>query len=198
MIIFTVVILAVSVQKMMLYVNKYGFTYLRIFVLFTLATEALLIIPTIMYIVKEKMNLFYSYLAIIIIMYTLLNVVNVDKFIAKQNIDLYFKTGKIDFDYLKDLESEDAKIEIKRLLNNEKNTENLNVDVNNYLYKIEKDIKKDLEKNKFTWQSFNFARNRMRKEIEGLNLEHQSYNYKKNKYNYDDNYSYDIDEDFNI
>ena len=38
----------------------------------------------------------------------------------------------------------------------------------------------------------------MRKEIEGLNLEHQSYNYKKNKYNYDDNYSYDIDEDFNM
>ena len=60
------------------------------------------------------------------------------------------------------------------------------------------DIKRDVEKNKFTWQSFNFARNRMRKEIEGLNLEHQSYNYKKNKYNYDDNYSYDIDEDFNI
>ena len=198
MIIFTVVILAVSVQKMMLYVNRYGFTYLRIFVLFTLATEALLIIPTIMYIVKEKMNLFYSYLAIIIIMYILLNVVNVDKFIAKQNIDLYFKTGKIDLDYLKDLKSADAKIEIKRLLNNEKNTENLNVEVNNYLYKVENDIKRDIEKNKFTWQSFNFARNRMRKEIEGLNLEHQSYNYKKNKYNYDDNYSYDIDEDFNI
>ena len=127
------------------------------------------------------MNLFYSYLAIIIIMYTLLNVVNVDKFIAKQNIDLYFKTGKIDLDYLKDLKSADAKIEIKRILNNEKNTENLNVDVNNYLYKVENDIKRDVEKNKFTWQSFNFARNRMRKEIEGLNLEHQSYNYKKNK-----------------
>ena len=46
--------------------------------------------------------------------YTTLNYVNVDAIIARKNIDRYFKTDKIDLDYLQEL-SYDAIPELTRL-----------------------------------------------------------------------------------
>ena len=182
MLIFTIVLIIVSFQKMRLYVEKYGYTYLRILVFFTLATEAILAIPTAIYIIKKKVNLFYTYFTIIITMYIIMNFININKLIAKKNVDLYFETGKFDFYYLKKLDSTDSALEMKRLLNKIENDESLNNRVNNYLY----DVKKDLEKEKITWQSFNFSKSKAKKEFDKLNLEYKNpYNKNRYRYNYD-------------
>ena len=186
MVIFTIILIIVSFSKMNMYQEKYGYTRLRLFVYTALVTEGLLIIPTILYILKEKINLFYSYLGIILTMYVVVNFVNIDKMIAKRNVDLYFETGKIDFEYLEDLKSADVIPDIKRLLNNTIDDEELTRNVNNYLYNQKTDIKKTE-----TWQSYNISINRAAKELESLDLEYMKKEYKNTyDYNYYDNYNY--------
>lgn len=183
MVVFTIVLIIVSFRKMNMYEVKYGYTRLRLFVYVALITESLLIIPTIVYILKEKINLFYSYLGIILTMYVIVNFMNVDKMIAKRNVDLYFETGKIDFIYLKKLESTDTIPDIKRLLNNTNDDEDLTRNVNNYLYNQKKDINK-----KDSWQSYNISINKAKKELDVIDLKYMKKEY-KSKLNYDYNYN---------
>lgn len=181
---FTIVILIVSLQRMKMYENNYGYTMLRLLVYFSLATEALLIIPTIIYIIKGKINLFKIYFAIIVVMYVIINFANLDKMIAKRNIDRYMETGKIDIEYIIDEIGTDGIVEIKRLYLEEKNKEDdeLYRKINNYLY----NEKNDLQRDKNTWQSFNISKYKARKALKDLDLEYKKYNYNR-KSNYWDN-----------
>ena len=169
--IFTIIILITSVLRMRLYEQEYGYTFLRLMVYFIQITELILIVPTIIYILKEKFKILNWYLVITIIMYTALNFVNLDYIIAKGNIDRYFASTEskreIDFSYLQKHTSTDAIPEIIRLL--EAEDKNLRTSVNNYLY--EKQL--ESESRKDTWQSFNISRNRAKKELEKLNLQYK-------------------------
>lgn len=100
MIIFTLIIIISSFVRMSLYQQNYGDTRLRVLVNFTLITEIILLIPTVIYIIKSKINLAKSYFIIIVTMYCIVNFVNIDNMIAKNNIDRYIETGKIDINYI--------------------------------------------------------------------------------------------------
>lgn len=130
MIICTLIIIVSSFMRMTLYQQKYGETRLRLLVDFTLITEVILLIPTIIYVIKSKINLMKTYSIIIIVMYCIINFVNIDYIIAKKNIDRYKETGKIDMEYLTyRLDSktiikqyyrlrEDFPTEVNRIINN--------------------------------------------------------------------------------
>ena len=62
--IFTIIILITSVLRMKLYEKEYGYTFLRLMVYWTQITELILIIPTIIYILKEKFQIFKYFLTI--------------------------------------------------------------------------------------------------------------------------------------
>lgn len=117
---FTIIILISSFYRMYLYEQEYGYTFLRLIVYFALATEAILIIPTILYILGMKINLPKIYFVVIIIMYIIINYINIDNVIAKKNIDKYLennnKNYEIDIQYLQTL-SIDAIPQLERLLN---------------------------------------------------------------------------------
>lgn len=97
---FTFVIIILSLVRMAMYQHQYGYTRLRVLVDFTLITEIILLIPTALYIIKEKINLGKSYFIIIVVMYCVVNFANIDRIIAKNNINLFISTGKLDFNYL--------------------------------------------------------------------------------------------------
>ena len=166
--VFTVVILITSIVRMNMYETAYGFTYLRIIVNIIQITELLLIIPTIIYIIKDKFNLIKWALIISLGVYIIANFVNIDYIIAKGNIDRYFKKGEerknIDLYYLEENTSTDALIEITRLL--ETKDEDLKIEVNNYLY----DKYMELMQDDVTFQNFNLSRKRAKEELEKLNL----------------------------
>lgn len=103
MVIFTLVIIISAFARMTLYQQNYGYTRLRVLVDLTLITEIILLIPTIIYILKNKINLMKTYFIIIVVMYCIVNFINVDKFIVKNNIDRYKETGHIDIEYLIDM-----------------------------------------------------------------------------------------------
>lgn len=124
--IFTVVMIVSSFLRMYLYEQEYGYTFLRLMVFFTLATEFILIIPTVIYIFNKKFKLLKSYIIIFSIVYVIVNFSNVDRTIARRNVNKYIadskinieaKKAEIDFYYLKKL-SVDAIPEIIRLYEN--------------------------------------------------------------------------------
>lgn len=159
--VFTLIILFSSFYRMYLYEQEYGYTFLRLMVYFALITEAILIIPTVIYILDFNINLTKTYFVIIIIMYIVVNYINIDNIIAKRNIDRYFEdnseTYELDMNYLQTL-SIDATKQIKRL----KDTTDKNI-LNQVEYYLN-NVKSETEN--ITWQSFNinkiFAMNELK------------------------------------
>ena len=122
LIIFTIVMIFSSFLRMYLYEQEYGYTFLRLVVYFILATELMLAVPTCVYVFNKKISLLKYYIVIFSVMLVLLNFTNVDRTIAKKNVDKYlmsanFDEKEIDFKYLKNL-SVDAIPEIARLYRN--------------------------------------------------------------------------------
>lgn len=146
---FTIVILISSFYRMFLYEQEYGYTFLRLMVYFALATELILIIPTIMYILDVKINLPKTYFVIIVLMYVFINYTNINSLIAKNNIDRYLSNSskyEIDIYYLQTL-GVDAYKEIERLINVEDTK--IRDEVEWYLKRIENEV------SDMNWQSFN-------------------------------------------
>lgn len=107
MVIFTLIIIISAFARMTLYQQNYGYTRLRILVDYTLITEIILLIPTIIYILKNKIDLIKTYFVIIITMYCLVNFINIDKIIMKNNFNRYKETGYIDLNYLMEMNNSD-------------------------------------------------------------------------------------------
>ena len=100
MVLLTLIIIISSFLRMYMYESAYGYTLLRLLVYITLITEGILLIPTLVYIFNRKINVLKPYMIIIISVYTIVSLLPIDYFIAKNNINRYNKTGKIDVYYL--------------------------------------------------------------------------------------------------
>ena len=119
MVIFTLVIIISAFARMTLYQQNYGYTRLRVLVDLTLITEIILLIPTVIYILENKINLIKTYFVIIVTMYCIVNFVNIDKFIVKNNINRYKETGNIDLNYLIEMNNTDLVEQLLELDNTE-------------------------------------------------------------------------------
>ena len=100
MILLTSVIIASSAIRMFMYEQAYGYTVLRLLVYVLLFTEALMLIPTVAYIINPKIKIMKQYIIIVTIIYSVINLISVDKIIAINNISRYYRNNKIDIDYL--------------------------------------------------------------------------------------------------
>lgn len=164
--VFTLIILFSSYYRMHLYESEYGYTFLRLIVYFSLITEAILIIPTVLYILDFNVNLTKTYFIVIIIMYLVVNYINIDKMIAKKNIDRYLNNeqeiDELDINYLTTL-SPDAVDEIRKLEN--VNDNEIKYEVNSYLI----DMKEQLEN--INYKNFNINRFIVKNELKDMNID---------------------------
>lgn len=135
MIVFTFAILIFSAIRMYFYESIFGYTLLRLLVYCSLATEAILLIPTIMYVLDKKIDLSKTYFGIVLTIYVLMNLSNLDNIIAKRNVDRYLQTGKIDMYYLEQEIGTDAVNQILRILEYD-NTEDVKKEAENYLNRL--------------------------------------------------------------
>lgn len=118
MIALTSVILLSSFIRMVLYEKTYGLTLLRVLVFCAQITEGILLIPTTLYVIDKKINLAKSYFLTIVTMYVILNFANINRIIAKVNVNMYLERKNIsgsDIYYLTQLGT-DAVPETVRLL----------------------------------------------------------------------------------
>ncbi|MCL2286901.1 MAG: DUF4173 domain-containing protein [Firmicutes bacterium] len=111
----TVVLLASSFYRMWLYGSDDGLTRMRLLVFGFLFFELIGLIITFFYIAKPKFNIVLVYFFVALSYYLLLNLVPIDRVIAREQINRYFATGHGGIHYAISL-SPDAAPEIARLL----------------------------------------------------------------------------------
>lgn len=107
-ILLTLVILASAFQRLKLYEDAYGYTRLRVISHVFTVWLAVLFVLLVLNLYRVYPHLFWLGSALAVLgFFATLNLINVDAFIADQNIERYHKTGKIDVEYLTTL-SDDA------------------------------------------------------------------------------------------
>lgn len=185
MVIFTLVLLGVAFVRMNFYQANYGYTVLRLLVYWAIITEAILMIPTVIYIIKEKGKLFQWYVILITVMYVILNFANIDSMIAKKNVDRYFETGKIDIYYLQTDIGGAAIPELERIYKTDESMLSIDPDwrqthqtVNNYLFRYPNLHLDEME----DWQSYNLTKWMAKERINKMNLSYQYDTYDNNRY----------------
>ena len=136
--ILTLIIIISSFLRMHMYEAMYGYTLLRLLVYVTLFTLIILLIPTTFYIFNSNVNILKYFMVIIITIYTFLTLSPVSYFITYKNIDRYYKTGKIDINYLENYNYDN----IPLLLNFYDDSNDYKKDLNSY-FKVMIHNKKD-------------------------------------------------------
>ena len=111
----TLVLLASSFYRMYLYCADDGLTRLRFLVFGFLIFEAVGLCITFFYIFRPKFSMIGVYAAIGLIYYVGLNLVPVDYFVAKSQVDMYLEGKRDEVEYVMTL-SQDAAPQIERLL----------------------------------------------------------------------------------
>lgn len=155
MIVFTYILLSLAFLRMRFYEITYGYTMLRLFVYIILLTEGIMLIPTIVYIWKRDLKLINIYFIIGVVVYTLINFINFDYVIARENINRYFEKGNLDITYLVYFLGVDASEEILKLQSDEQFSEEI------YQYKENLRIISDSYDN--SWMSYNIGREKIKK-----------------------------------
>lgn len=189
LIVFTIIIVISAAFRMHLYEQEYGYTYLRLFVYSILMTEILVLIPILARICGKKIDTFKSTIQIIIIMYVALNFINIDKIIARNNIDKYLadiENESIDYYYLKEITRTDSIEEQLRILN--KSEEGLSAEANEYLVNLKSSVRTNLrwyklqygKEYKPSFAEWNLSKSRVKSLLENVNLTDRSMNYENN------------------
>lgn len=111
----TIVLLASSFFRMWLYSSDDGLTRLRLLVFGFLLFETVGLFFTVFYIIRPKVQIVLVYIGLALIYYLLLNLVPIDRLVAKNQVDRYFMGQKTDIVYVTTLSS-DAAPEVLRLL----------------------------------------------------------------------------------
>jgi len=147
----TVVLLISSFYRMWLYNVDDGLTRLRFLVFGFLIFEAVGLLFTFAYIVRPKFNIIAVYACIALVYYLALNLVPMDRIIAKDQIDRYFETGRGGVSYVATL-SADAAPEVTRLL--ESGDDSVQLDAARYFHRIYYEIN---DGTPMRWQRWNLS-----------------------------------------
>jgi hypothetical protein len=156
------IIVASAHLRLDLYEEAYGFTTLRLWshlsILWLVAAFILLLIHIIRE--KDEKNLAFQLFISVLCFFAVINIINPDAFIARQNIQRFKDTGKLDKDYLSTL-SEDSTPEIAKSLNSP------NKDLQQAASDILAQQQRYLDNYRNHWQSANLAAHRAENIFQG-------------------------------
>lgn len=142
----TLVIIIAAASKMVMYMQNYGLTPMRIYTSWFMVLLGVLTLFTLIKMISPTFS-FYKFAAVgAISLYLMLNLANVDCLIAKYNINLYHQSGKLDTNVFYDL-SDSAIPEIAVL----KNDPNYGKQISDMIKNREFRIKN------MRWQDFSFS-----------------------------------------
>lgn len=179
LVIFTILIIISAAFRMHLYEKEYGYTYLRLFVYFILITESLVLLPILMKYIGKDIDVFKTSLKIIVAMYVILNFVNIDSIIAKNNINKYLEdpeNNKLDVSYITAFTGTDAINEKVKILN--QTSDGLSQESAERLEYIKDSIKSNLRiyktlyiNSKSSIQELNLSKCKIQKTLKYLDLD---------------------------
>lgn len=154
----TLIMLLSAHLRMSLYEEAYGFTYLRILTHAFMGYLLVLFSLSLAKVWRPSVPLLKSFLLLSIVAYTLLNYINIDKIIVKNNIERFNQGAPIDISYLTTL-SYDAVPPLVDFMNS---TTDSTLENN-----LEKGLKskKDFLAKVRPWQSFNISKYNAKKSL---------------------------------
>lgn len=155
LVVFTLNMLFSANFKLTLYEAAFGYTFLRVSVHLFMLLLFLLCLVVATGIWYRKIPIMKCIIVITIIMYTIINYLNIDGFIARKNIERYTETGKIDAYYLTTLSFEAVPYLLELRDKTGGNTQII----------IDESLKyrKEVIDKQNSWAEFNFSKNRTRK-----------------------------------
>lgn len=110
----TYVMIASSTVRMIMYINSYDLTFLRILVLWTLGLLAFLFLGVLIYIFRERFPLYRYSIIIVTVLYLVLSFSHPDYIIAKVNV----QKQTVDYEYLNTLSADAAPVLIPYIYEN--------------------------------------------------------------------------------
>lgn len=155
LVIFTLNMVFSANFKLTLYESTFGYTFLRVSVHLFMLLLFILCLVVAAGIWYRKIPIMRSIIVITIIMYTIINYLNIDGFIARKNIERYNDTGKIDAYYLTSLSFEAVPYLLELRDNSDSHIKKV-IDEN-------LEYRKEVLHNENSWTEFNFSKNRVRK-----------------------------------
>lgn len=162
LILFSFIILLSSHLRLSLYEEAYGYTYLRLFshsILFFLAGIFLF---TLVKIWLDKLNLARYMVLSFLVYYCVLNAINLDQIIVKNNLERYEYTNKLDVQYLNSLSFSSVPLLVE-FYKEDKSIVGLKEVLLDKQYKLER------EEN--SWQGYNIIKHQAEKALLELNLQ---------------------------
>lgn len=155
----TIVMLISAHYRMSLYEQAYGFTFLRIMTHAFMVFLLVLFVITLARVWIDRLPLLKPYIVAAVIAFTVVNYINVDEMIAKNNVERYYTTKEIDIDYFRTLSSV-VDDDLKKLAKDK--DPNISAEAVEML-KQRKDALSRIGKN---WQSFNLTNYLAQKDLE--------------------------------
>lgn len=149
------VIMASAFQRLSLYESAYGFTTLRalshLFIIWLAAVFCMLLYK--LFVDQRESTFAFAVFVSVIALLAIINVANIDAFVARKNIGRYYSTHRLDVGYLGEL-SDDAILETTKLLDGP--DPKLRDALAGTLYQK----RFDLQEKNGGWQSFNLTRHK--------------------------------------
>nr|WP_251009795.1 MULTISPECIES: DUF4173 domain-containing protein [unclassified Bacillus (in: firmicutes)] len=106
LVIFSGVMLYSAFIRLFMYEEAYGFTFARVLAHSFMVFLLVILCYSFMRIWMERLSLVRFYIISAIIFYTLINTVQLDRYVVDRNLERYSETGKIDIYYLNSLSYE--------------------------------------------------------------------------------------------
>ncbi len=157
------VVIVSAFKRLSLYIDTYGMTELRFYVVGFIALLFVLFVLLAVKFIKTKREQFFTFgtLLTVVVFLIAVNVINPDAFIVNSNIKQYHRTGKIDVGYIGTLSSDSMsqKLDLYKQLSGD--DKKLLLD---YLQYQRSYIESDLQ----NWQSANLSKYRALKQINNL------------------------------
>jgi len=163
----TAVMLISAHYRMLMYEEAYGYTYLRILTHLFMAFILVLLTIAMVKVWNEKIALLKAYIITALIAYVVVNYMNIDVIIARNNLNRYQATHKVDAYYLTSLSYDAVPIIVPLLDDADKEIANR---VMNGLYNKKERLKYDK-----SWQSFNISKYRAEKILMKYELKNTHY-----------------------
>lgn len=163
----TAVMLVSAHYRMLMYEEAYGYTYLRVLTHSFMAFILVLLLIALVKVWNERLVLLKAYIVTALVAYLMVNYMNIDVIIAKNNMNRYQETHKVDAYYLASLSCDAVPIILPLLDDPDKQ---ISTDVMNGLY----NKKTRLEQDK-SWQSFNISKYRAEKILMKYDLKYTPY-----------------------
>ncbi|MFC0470157.1 DUF4173 domain-containing protein [Halalkalibacter kiskunsagensis] len=147
--------------RLMLYEQEYGFTTTRFLVYSFMIFLGIIFMYSLVKVWLKKLSLARFYFFTAIVCFTILHCIHMDEIIAKQNIQRYDETGKVDIYYLNTL-SGAGTLALIHLYEQDPTIPNLE--------NLLQDKKRNLQQSHVKWQEFNIIERDARDQLEKLKL----------------------------